>query len=118
MTCLFTSIGPAGPVCRAGDDTVTEHPGLQGGGKGRHHDVGRATHRDTAYRWGHTWGIVSVLVKVSCATRPWALPVVVTWYRAPAWDRRMKHDTRRPHSWLGSTSPAAPAGFQPGSASL
>lgn len=76
----------------AGDDTVTEHPGPQVFGKGRHRDGVRSTHRDTAYRWGHTWVVVSVLVKLPFATRPWALPVLAALYRPPEWDR--VHGTR------------------------
>jgi hypothetical protein len=74
-------------VLLAGDDTVTEHPGPRVFGKGRHRDGMRSTHSYTAYRWGHTWVVVSVLVKLPFATRPWALPVLVALYRSPEWDR-------------------------------
>jgi hypothetical protein len=56
-------------------------------GKGRHRDGMRSTHSYTAYRWGHKWVVVSVLVKLPFATRPWALPVLVALYRSPEWDR-------------------------------
>jgi Transposase DDE domain len=56
-------------------------------GKGRHRDGVRSTHSYTAYRWGHKWVVVSVLVKLPVATRPWALPVLVALYRPPEWDR-------------------------------
>jgi hypothetical protein len=64
-------------------------------GKGRHRDGVRSTHSYTAYRWGHKWVVVAVLVKWPFATRPWALPVVVALYRPPEWDRvhRTRHKT-------------------------
>jgi hypothetical protein len=75
VTCLLDSVLPPGPVRLAGDDTVTAHPGPHVFGKGRHRDGGRSTHGYTAYRWGHKWVVISVLVKLPVATRPWALPV-------------------------------------------
>jgi hypothetical protein len=87
ITFLLDYVVPPGPVLLAGDDTVTEHPGPKVFGKGRHRDGVRSSHRDTAYRWGHTWVVVSVLVKLPIATRPWALPILVALYRPPEWDR-------------------------------
>jgi hypothetical protein len=75
ITFLLDHVVPPGPVLLAGDDTVTEHPGPRVFGKGRHRDGVRSTHRYTAYRWGHKWVVVSVLVTLPFATRPWALPV-------------------------------------------
>jgi hypothetical protein len=83
---------PPGPVLLAGDETVTEYPGPKVFGKGRHRDGVRATHTYTAYRWGHKWVVLSVLVKCPFATRPWALPVLAALYRPPEWDR--VHGTR------------------------
>jgi DDE superfamily endonuclease len=92
ITCLLDQVVPPGPVVLAGDDTVTEHPGPKMFGKGRHRDGVRSSHRYTAYRWGHKWVVVSVLVKLPFATRPWALPVLVALDRPPEWDR--VHGTR------------------------
>jgi hypothetical protein len=92
ITFLLDHVVPPGPVCLAGDDTVTEHPGPKVFGKGRHRDGVRSTHSYTAYRWGHKWVVVSVLVKLPMATRPWALPVLAALYRPPEWDR--VHGTR------------------------
>jgi DDE superfamily endonuclease len=78
---------PPGPVLLAGDETVTEPPAPQVFGKGRHRDGVRSTPSATAYRGGHKWGVMSRLVKFPCATRPWALPVLVALYRPPEWDR-------------------------------
>ncbi len=74
ITFLLDHVVPPGPVLLAGDDTVTEHPGPHVFGKGRHRDGVRSTHSYTAYRWGHKWVVLSVLVKLPFATRPWALP--------------------------------------------
>jgi hypothetical protein len=87
VTFLLDSVLPPGPVLLAGDDTVTAHPGPHMFGKGRHRDGVRSTHGYTAYRWGHTWVVISVLVKLPVATRPWALPVLAALYRPPQWDR-------------------------------
>jgi len=77
MTFLLAYVVPIGPVFLAGDDTVAERPGPKVFGKGRHRDGVRSTHSYTAYRWGHKWVVVSVLVKLPFATRPWALPALV-----------------------------------------
>jgi hypothetical protein len=92
LTFLLDHVVPPGPVLLAGDDTVTEHPGPQVFGKGRHRDGVRSTHSYTAYRWGHKWVVLSVLVKLPFASRPWALPVLAALYRPPEWDR--VHGTR------------------------
>jgi hypothetical protein len=92
ITFLLDQVVPSGPVLLAGDDTVTEHPGPRVFGKGRHRDGVRSSHSYTAYRWGHKWVVISVLVKWPFATRPWALPILVALYRPPEWDR--VHGTR------------------------
>jgi hypothetical protein len=89
---LLDPVVPPGPGLLAGDETVPEHPGPQVFGKGRHRDGVRSPHSDTAYRGGHTWVVVSVLVKLPFATRPWALPVLAALYRPPQGDR--VHGTR------------------------
>jgi hypothetical protein len=92
ITVLLDHVVPPGPVLLAGDDTVTEHPGPQVFGKGRHRDGVRSSHSYTAYRWGHKWVVMSVLVKFPFATRHWALPILVALSRPPEWDRL--HGTR------------------------
>jgi len=84
--CLLDHGVPSGPVLLAGDETGSEHPGPQGFGQGRHRDGVRSSHRDTAYRWGHTWVVISVLVNLPFARRPWALPVLVARPPPPEWD--------------------------------
>ena len=89
---ILTHGVPEGPVYVAGDDTVDEHPGRKVFGKARHRDPVRSSHSFTAYRWGHKWVVLSILVKFSFATRPWALPVLVVLYRSEEWNR--KHGRR------------------------
>jgi DDE superfamily endonuclease len=79
---------PEGSILLAGDDTVDEHRGAHVYGKGRHRDPVRSTHRYTAYRWGHKWVVLAILVRFPFARRPWALPVLVALYRSPEWDRQ------------------------------
>jgi hypothetical protein len=95
ITYLLDQGVPPGPALLAGDDTVPEHPGPKVFGQGRHRDGGRSSHRDTAYRWGHQWGGMSVLVTFPFATRRWALPIWVALSCPPEWDRRhgMRHQT-------------------------
>ncbi len=79
---------PAGTVAVAGDDTVAERRGKKVYGKGRHRDPVRSTHSYTAYRWGHQWVVLAILVRFPFATRPWALPVLAALYHSEAWDRQ------------------------------
>ena len=84
---------PTGPVTLVGDDTVDGHPGRQVYGKARHRDPVRSSHAYTAWRYGHRWVVLAVLVRFPFAARPWALPVLVDLYRSEEDDRRR----RRPH---------------------
>jgi len=79
---------PVGTVAVAGDDTVAEHKGPKVYGKGRHRDPVRSTHAYTAYRWGHKWVVVAILVRFPFATRPWALPVLAALYHSEEWNRQ------------------------------
>jgi hypothetical protein len=79
---------PEGPVPLCGDDTVDEHRGTKVYGKACHRDAVRSTHSFTAYRWGHKWVVLAILVKFPFATRRWALPVLVALYRCPEWNQR------------------------------
>jgi hypothetical protein len=84
---LLDHVAPDGPVRLAGDDTVDGHPGPEVYGKARHRDPTRSTHAHTAWRYGHRWVVLAVLVRFPLATRPWALPVPVDLYRSPEQDR-------------------------------
>ena len=78
MRFLLDHLIPAGPVLVVGDDTVDGHPGPNVYGKARHRDPVRSSHTYTAWRYGHTWVVLAVLVQFPFATRPWALPVLST----------------------------------------
>jgi hypothetical protein len=84
---------PDQPILLAGDDTVDGHPGKRVYGKARHRDPVRSSHGYTAWRYGHKWVVLAVLVRFPFATRPWALPVLVALYRSEE-DNRAR---RRPH---------------------
>jgi hypothetical protein len=84
-----------GAVPLAGDDTVDGHPGKKVYGKGCHRDAVRSTHSMTAYRWGHKWVVLAILVKFPFVHRPWALPVMVALYRSKSFDEKhgLRHRT-------------------------
>src|SRR3954462_8000545 len=72
---------PDGPVSLAGDDTVDEHRGAKVYGKGCHRDPVRSTHSYTAFRWGHKWVVLTVLVRFPGPRRLGALRVLGALYR-------------------------------------
>jgi len=80
VTTALDRFLPDGPIYLVGDDTVAEHPGPKVYGKGCHRDPVRSTHSFTTYRWGHKWVVLALLVRFPCATRRWALPVLVALY--------------------------------------
>jgi hypothetical protein len=80
---LLRHFWPTGRIPLVGDDTVTEHPGRKVYGKARHRDPVRSSHSYTAWRWGHKWVVLAVLVRFPFTRRPWALPVLVALYRSP-----------------------------------
>jgi len=93
MRLVLDHVAPDGPVTILGDDTVDGHKGQHVHGKARHRDPVRSTHSHTAWRYGHRWVVLAVLVKFPFATRPWALPVLIDLYRSEEDDRKR----RRPH---------------------
>jgi hypothetical protein len=87
---VFEHLVPDGRIYLAGDDTVEEHPGDHVFGKACHRDPVRSTRRYTAFRWGHKWVVLTVLVRFPLTNRLWALPVLVALYRSEA-DNRKAH---------------------------
>jgi hypothetical protein len=81
IAAVLARFAPHGPVALAGDDTVTEHPGAEVYGKGCHRDPVRSSHGFTAYRWGHKWVVLALLVGFPSCRRRWALPLMVALYR-------------------------------------
>jgi hypothetical protein len=95
VAAVLARFAPLGPILLAGDDTVAEHPGPHVYGKGRHRDPVRSTHTYAAFRWGHKWVVLALLVSVPWATRRWALPLLVALYRPKEVDRKLgkRHKT-------------------------
>ena len=93
---LLDHVVPAGPVRLVGDDTVDGHPGPKVYGKARHRDAVRSSHTYTAFRYGHTWVVLAVLVTFPFATRPWALPVLIDLYRSEDDDQKRNRPHRTP----------------------
>lgn len=87
---IVERLAPDGPLLLAGDDTVDEHRGPKVYGKGRHRDPVRSTHSYTAFRWGHKWVVIAVLVRLPFCRRLWALPILVALYRPQQKGRRHK----------------------------
>jgi hypothetical protein len=84
------------PVTLLGDDTVVAHPGSHVYGKARHRDPVRSSHAYTAWRYGHKWVVLAVLVKFPFANRPWALPILVALYQSEEADRDQDRRHRTP----------------------
>jgi DDE superfamily endonuclease len=101
VAAVFARFVPRGPILLAGDDTVTEHPGPHVYGKGCHRDPVRSTHAFTAFRWGHKWVVLALLVSVPWARRRWALPLLVTLYRPKKDDLKLGKRHKTPAQLLG-----------------
>jgi hypothetical protein len=93
---ILAHLVPDGPVTLVGDDTVDGHPGRKVYGKARHRDPIRSSHAYTAWKYGHRWVVLAVLVRFPFASRPWALPVLADLYRSEEDDRRRRRPHRRP----------------------
>jgi hypothetical protein len=83
---------PEGTIFLVGDDTVDGHRGKKVFGKSRHRDAVRSSHSYTAFRYGHKWVVLAVLIRFPFARRPWALPVLVVLYRGKDSSKR-RHKT-------------------------
>lgn len=87
---------PTGLITLVGDDTVDGHKGKNVYGKARHRDPVRSTKSYTAWRYGHKWVVLCVLVRFPFARRPWALPVLVALYRSEEQNRQRHRPHRTP----------------------
>lgn len=108
---LVAALLPDGPITLVGDDTVDGHPGPKVYGKARHRDPVRSSHGYTAWRYGHKWVVLAVLVRFPWATRPWALPVLVALYRSEEQDRREGRRHRTPAQLMRRLLDAMLRGF-------
>jgi len=100
MGWVIRHLLPDGPILLAGDDTVEAHRGRNVYGKGRHRDPVRSTHTYTAFRWGHQWVVLAVLVRLPFTRRLWALPVLVALYRSEQENRRRGRRHKTPPELL------------------
>jgi hypothetical protein len=102
IAAVLARFAPHGLVELAGDDTVTEHPGAKVYGKGCHRDPVRSTHSFTAFRWGHKWVVLALLVRFPFCRRRWALPLMTALYRSEeeATDGPPKRAHKTPVDWL------------------
>ena len=64
---ILGRLAPEGTVVLVGDDTLDGHPGREVYGKARHRDPVRSSHAYTAWRWGHRWVVLAVLVRLPFA---------------------------------------------------
>ncbi len=87
---------PDGPITLVGDDTVDGHKGKKVYGKARHRDPVRSSHSYTAWRYGHKWVVLCVLVRFPFAVRPWALPLLVDLYHSVEQNQQRKRPHRTP----------------------
>jgi hypothetical protein len=78
---LLVELVPDEWVVVAIDETVAGHKGKKVYGKGCHHDAVRSTHSHVAWKWGHKWVVLAIVVRFPFARRPWALPVLCALYR-------------------------------------
>jgi DDE superfamily endonuclease len=93
---LIRHLLPTGLITLIGDDTVDGHKGPKVYGKARHRDPVRSTQSYTAWRYGHKWVVLCVLVRFPFATRPWALPVLVALYLSAEQNRQRQRPHRTP----------------------
>src|SRR5262245_20196213 len=99
-TTVLGRFAPQGVIELAGDDTVTEHPGPQVYGKGCHRDPVRSTHSFTAFRWGHKWVVLALLVRLPLTTRRWALPLLMALYQPEEENQRQRRRHKTPPELL------------------
>jgi DDE superfamily endonuclease len=93
---IVKHLAATGSIHLAGDDTVDEHRGKKVFGKGRHRDPVRSSHSYTAFRYGHKWVVLAILVRLPFASRLWALPILVVLYRSPAKDKKQRGRHKTP----------------------
>lgn len=93
---LVAQLRAEGTLTVVVDDTVESHPGRKVFGKARHRDPVRSSRSYVAWRYGHKWVVVAILVHFPLATRAWALPVLVDLYRSEADNRARGHRHRTP----------------------
>jgi hypothetical protein len=87
---------PQDPLLLVGDDTVESHPGKHVYGKARHRDPVRSSPSYTAWRYGHRWVVLALLVRFPGTSRPWALPLLIDLDRSPEQNQQRHRPHRTP----------------------
>jgi hypothetical protein len=85
---VIDRFAPGGIISICGDDTVTEHTGRKVYAKAKHRDAVRSTNSFCAWRWGHKWVVLAILVQLPGLRRPWALPVLCALYHSPEQNKK------------------------------
>jgi hypothetical protein len=72
---------PSDPILLAVDDTLARKRGLKVYGVGMHHDPMISTRKVARVNWGHSWVVLSVIVRFPfCADQYFALPILFRLY--------------------------------------
>ncbi len=72
---------PCDPILTAIDDTLARKRGLKVYGAGMHHDPMISTRKVAQLNWGHSWVVLSVIVRFPfCTERYFALPILFRLY--------------------------------------
>ena len=93
---VVNRFAPDGVIRLVGDETVDEHRGKKVYGKARHRDSVRSANSYVAFRFGHKWIVLAILVELPYYSRPLALPLLVALYRDPKTNAREKLRHRTP----------------------
>lgn len=96
ISYILNSFDFSNAVKIAVDDTVTQRFGPKVYGKGRHRDAVKSSHSYTAFKWGHKWIVLSVLIKFPFSKRFFALPVMAALYRSKEWNNVHGHRHKTP----------------------
>jgi hypothetical protein len=78
---LVARLDATAPLRVVLDDTLAPHKGPHVFGLGCHLDAVTSTRRRKNFRFGHQWVVLSLVVDLPFAARPWALPVAFRLYR-------------------------------------
>jgi hypothetical protein len=93
---VLARLVPSGVIELAGDDTAEGRRGKEVFGEGCHRDPVRSTQAFAAYRWGHKRVVLAVLVRLPCAARRRAPPLLVALYQSEDEGRRQGRRPKPP----------------------
>lgn len=94
---LIIELMPIGEVIPvAVDETVGEHKGPKIYGRSCHRDAVRSSQRHKAYRYGHKWVTLGIVIKFPFARSPWCLPIMAALYCPQKLERAEKRRHKAP----------------------